>query len=241
MCHDATCHTNAQRYQPTAMQCMYCRCVSIFAQHHINASTTSFNIPNYVGLKDWIRVWRDFPTCSWWCLTEMFMPFHAKSEKLLYIFPCISRKFWAVCRHQSLGSTLCGSENMPPAIDVVVSQVSCVNSGRPVGGAWSAVLCEIWYVLRRPDVNGLMLRERGCCAVGQYNVLIVNHRLSQCRHPLLGQQHPALCLPARPSELSRSSLYQPHVACFIQQSIRSQSTRHQLHITSVLATLQMVC
>jgi len=42
--------------------------------------------------------------------------------------------------------------------------------------------------------------------VGQYNVVIVNRHLSQCHHPLLGQQHPAPCLPAWPSELSRSSL-----------------------------------
>jgi len=55
--------------------------------------------------------------------------------------------------------------------------------------------------------------------MAQYNVLIVNCCLSQCRHRLLGQQHPALCLPARPSELSRLSLYQPHVTCFIMLSI----------------------
>ena len=67
-------------------------------------------------------------------------------------------------------------------------------------------------------------------------VLIINCHLSHCRHPLLGQQHPALCLPARPSELSRRSLYQPHVACFIQLSIPSQSMRHQWRITSVLVT-----
>ena len=54
-------------------------------------------------------------------------------------------------------------------------------------------------------------------------MLIINRRLSHCRHPLLGQQHPAPCLPARPSELSRSSLYRLHVACFIEQSIPSQS------------------
>ena len=64
-----------------------------------------------------------------------------------------------------------------------------------------------------------MLRERGRDAVGGYTVLMVNRRLSQCCHRLLGQQHPALCLPARPSELSRPSLYQPHAACFIQLSI----------------------
>jgi len=86
-----------------------------------------------------------------------------------------------------------------------------------------------------------MLRERGRSTVGGYNVLIVNRRLSQCRHPLLDQQHPVPCLPARPSELSRSSLYQLHVACFIQQSIPSQSTRHQWRITSVLVTMQMAC
>ena len=52
-------------------------------------------------------------------------------------------KFWAVLRPQSRGGRLiCGSENLPPAIDLVVSQVSCVNSGWLVGGAWSAVVCE---------------------------------------------------------------------------------------------------
>ena len=80
-----------------------------------------------------------------------------------------------------------------------------------------------------------MLRERGCDTVGGYNVLIVNRRLSQRRHCLLGLgQHPALCLPARSSELSRLSLYQPHVACFIQLSIPLQSRRHQLRSMSVL-------
>ena len=46
---------------------------------------------------------------------------------------------------------------------------------------------------------------------------------------------------ARPSELSRSSLYQLHVPCFIQLLILSQSTHHQWRITSVLVTLQTVC
>jgi len=71
-----------------------------------------------------------------------------------------------------------------------------------------------------------MLRESSRHAMGQYNVLIVNCRVSQCRLRLLGEQHPAPCLPARPSELSRSSLYQPRVACFIQLSIPSQSTHY---------------
>jgi len=34
--------------------------------------------------------------------------------------------------------------------------------------------------------------------VGEYSVLIINRRLSHCRHPLLGQQHPAPCLTAWP-------------------------------------------
>jgi len=86
---------------------------------------------------------------------------------------------------------------------------------------------------QRSDAEG---EGAPCC--GQYNVLIINRRLSQCRHPLLGQQHPAPFLPARPSELSKSSLYEPHVVCFIQLSILSQSMRCQLRTTSVLATLQ---
>jgi len=73
-----------------------------------------------------------------------------------------------------------------------------------------------------------MLRERGCHAVGEYSVLIVNRHLRQCRHPLLGQQHLALCLPAWPSELSRSSQYQLHVACFIQLSIPLPSIMHHV-------------
>ena len=71
-----------------------------------------------------------------------------------------------------------------------------------------------------------MLRVRGRRALGRYIVLIVNCRVSQCCHRLLGQQHPAPCLPVRPSELSRSSLYQLHVACFSELSISSQSTHH---------------
>jgi len=43
---------------------------------------------------------------------------------------------------ESGGRLICGSENLPPAVDMVISQVSCVNSGWPVGGAWSAVVCE---------------------------------------------------------------------------------------------------
>ena len=111
-------------------------------------------------------------------------------------------------------------------------------------GQWCLVsnCCETWNILRRPDRVALTVWcwGRGS-AVGEYNVLIINRRLSQCHHPLLGQQHPALCLSARRSELSRSSLYQPHVACFIQLSIPSHSMSRQLRSTSVLATLQTAC
>ena len=58
-------------------------------------------------------------------------------------------------------------------------------------------------------------------------MLTINRCFCQC-HPLLGQQHPALCLSAQPSELSRSSLYQQRVACFIQLWIPLQSTRQSI-------------
>jgi len=59
------------------------------------------------------------------------------------IFLRISRKILGSFSPSKSGDQLiCGSENLPPAVVVVASQVNCVNSGRPVGGAWSAVVCE---------------------------------------------------------------------------------------------------
>jgi len=92
-----------------------------------------------------------------------------------HIFPriTISRKILgSFSPSKSRGRLTCRSENLPPAIDVVVSQMSCVNSGRPVGGAGSAVVCETWYVLRCPDRVTLTVWcwGRGD-AMGGYNVL----------------------------------------------------------------------
>ena len=57
------------------------------------------------------------------------------------IFPHISQKILGSFLPSKSGVDLYAG-HLPPAVYVVVSQVSCVNSGRPVGGAWSAVVCE---------------------------------------------------------------------------------------------------
>jgi len=64
--------------------------------------------------------------------------------------------------------------------------------------------------------------------MGRYNVLIVNRCLSQCHLLLLGQQHPALCLPAWPSELSTSSLYQPLYSAVDPVAIYEPSITHHI-------------
>ena len=75
-------------------------------------------------------------------------------------------------------------------------------------------------ILRRPDVEGLMLRESVRRAVGQYNVLIVNRHLSQCRHPLLGILHPVF-LPGLVNYPGRLCISHMWPALFSCQSHRN--------------------
>jgi len=79
-------------------------------------------------------------------------------------------------------------------------------------------------------------RQRTREAVGWYNALIVNRRLSQCMVNviILSWDNSIMhCLSARPSELSRSSL--PHVALYAVRTA-AQRTASQVTLQSAQST-----